>query len=74
QYGPLARAVLKEWGINTTDDIGNIVYNLIDIGIMSKQEEDRKEEFHNVINIDEYFINQEYFLIDKEHIKKLKGT
>lgn len=74
QYGPLAREVLREWGINSTDDIGNIVYNLIEIGIMSKQKEDKIEEFYNVINLDEYFTNQEYFFIDKQDIKKIKGT
>src|SRR5580704_9694258 len=29
QYGPLAFQVLSEWGVSTTSDFGNIVFNLI---------------------------------------------
>jgi uncharacterized repeat protein (TIGR04138 family) len=74
QFGLLALDVLKNWGICETDDVGYIVYNMISIGVMSKQPEDSLEDFFDVISIDEYFKGQEYFEIDKEFIKKLKGT
>src|SRR6266576_3880058 len=32
QYGLMAKAVLASWGVRSTGDIGNIVFNLIDIG------------------------------------------
>lgn len=55
QYGYLARAVLNSWGIHTTGDIGEIVYNLIRIGMMRKTREDRREDFDDVYDFDEAF-------------------
>ena len=55
QFGPLARTVLNYWGITKTEDLGNIVYNMIDIGIMSKQPDDMIEHFNDIIDIDCFF-------------------
>ena len=52
QYGLLAKAVLNSIGIFITDDIGEIVYNLIEIGQMRKTPTDSKEDFKNVFDID----------------------
>lgn len=51
QFGALAYPVLKEWGVKTTRDIGDIVFNLIDAGIFSKTEEDSIEDFDNVFDL-----------------------
>ena len=48
QYGYLAKNVLGSWGIHKTDDFGEIVFNLIDIGQMRKTPSDRREDFHGV--------------------------
>ncbi len=45
QFGPMARNVLEHWGIKTTNDFGEIVFNMIDAGILGKTEQDSKEEF-----------------------------
>ena len=29
EYGPMSKAVLNEWGIKTTDDFGQVVFNLV---------------------------------------------
>jgi uncharacterized repeat protein (TIGR04138 family) len=55
QYGYMAKAVLNDWGIYSTSDIGEIVYNLIRIGLMRKTKEDRREDFDNVYDFDEVF-------------------
>src|SRR5262245_28013747 len=34
QYGALAKNVLNHWGVHSTGDFGEIVFNLIDIGQM----------------------------------------
>jgi uncharacterized repeat protein (TIGR04138 family) len=70
QFGPLARSVLAGWGIQTTDDFGNIVYNLIEIDVMGREPQDRLEDFTGVADIDRYFAEQDYFEIDKNFIKK----
>lgn len=55
QFGPLARLVLEKWGIKSTDDFGEIVFNLINSGLLGKQEDDRKEDFHNRYDFKEAF-------------------
>jgi uncharacterized repeat protein (TIGR04138 family) len=56
RYGRMARAVLNSWGVKTTDDIGAIVFNLVDAGLLSKTDEDRIEDFHSVYDFDEAFV------------------
>lgn len=55
QYGPLARSVFEHWGIHTTRDFGEIVYCLIDHGLMSKTSEDRLEHFDDVYKFADVF-------------------
>ncbi len=46
EYGPLAIKVLENWGIHSAQDMGQIVYKLIEVGIFSSQPEDRLEDFY----------------------------
>jgi uncharacterized repeat protein (TIGR04138 family) len=55
QYGYLAKQVLNHWGIHTTGDFGEIVFNLIEIGQMRKTPDDRREDFDDVFDFDEGF-------------------
>jgi uncharacterized repeat protein (TIGR04138 family) len=55
QFGPLSRLVLEKWGIKSTNDFGEIVFNLINSGLLGKTEEDRKEDFHNRYDFKEAF-------------------
>lgn len=64
QYGLLAKLVLANWGIRSTGDFGEIVYNLIKISEMSKSDGDRREDFDGVYDFDcalvrEYVITKE---------------
>lgn len=52
QFGFMAATVLESWGIRSTGDFGNIVFNLIDIGEMSKTKHDRREDFDDVFDFD----------------------
>jgi len=54
-YGPLAKNVLEDWGIRETLDFGRIVYDLIDVGQMSKLPEDSLDDFRDVYAFDEEF-------------------
>lgn len=74
QFGLLSNDVLRLWGIKKTDDFGCIVFNMIAIGLMSKQPEDRVEDFFDVTDIDDYFRDKQYFEIDKKYIKSIKGA
>ncbi|MCS7238250.1 MAG: hypothetical protein NZ899_08275 [Thermoguttaceae bacterium] len=55
RYGLMAKAVLNSWGIRSTSDFGEIVFNLIRCGRMRKTREDRREDFDNVYNFEEAF-------------------
>ncbi len=58
QYGYLAKHVLEQWGLTSTDAIGDIVYNMIDIGLMKKSDQDRREHFDDVFDFQEAFVEQ----------------
>jgi uncharacterized repeat protein (TIGR04138 family) len=53
EFGMMARTVLRLWGINKTDDFGEIVFNLVDASLMSKQPDDSREDFHDVFDLDD---------------------
>lgn len=63
QYGYMAKCVFNNWGIRTTGDFGEIVYNLIRIGEMRKTKDDRREHFEDVYDFDEAF--RQSFRIEK---------
>ena len=58
QYGLMAKTVLNSWGIYSTSDIGDIVYNLIEVKLMKKSEDDRREDFNDVYDFDQAFREQ----------------
>ena len=55
QYGAMARTVLNYWGIHKTDDFGEIVFGLVDVGILRKQPGDKAEDFHDVYDFEAVF-------------------
>ena len=57
QYGALARSVLSHWGINQTQDFGNIVFNMIEKKLLSRTEEDCLADFNVVYDFNAAFAN-----------------
>ena len=53
EFGDLAHTVFQEWGVFSTSDLGEIVYLLIDAGLMTKQDEDSIEDFDDVLDLEE---------------------
>ena len=45
QFGYLARSVLAQWGITSTTDFGDVVFNLIEADLLQKTANDRREDF-----------------------------
>lgn len=45
QFGPMAMMVLNEWGIHTCQDFGDIVFNMVEIGLLAKTEKDSRADF-----------------------------
>jgi uncharacterized repeat protein (TIGR04138 family) len=54
-YGPMARTVLEYWGIRTTEDFGNIVFNMIAVKLFSKTEDDTIDDFKDVYRFESAF-------------------
>lgn len=45
EYGPMALHLLHSWGLHRGEDVGNIVYNLIETGYFGKNDGDSIEDF-----------------------------
>jgi uncharacterized repeat protein (TIGR04138 family) len=52
EFGLMARTVFKVWGVQRTDDFGQIVFNLVEANLMSKTDEDDPLDFHEVYDLD----------------------
>lgn len=50
QFGLTARTVLSHWGIESTEDIGRIVFVLIEVGLLIRHPTDRIEDFNAVFD------------------------
>lgn len=45
QFGPMTTMVLDEWGIRGCSDFGEIVFNMVEIGLLAKTEKDSRADF-----------------------------
>jgi uncharacterized repeat protein (TIGR04138 family) len=45
EFGLMAQAVFREWGVLAGADVGEIVFQLIEVGQLSARPEDRREDF-----------------------------
>jgi len=55
RFGVLARMVLEHWGVTSTADFGNIVFTLVDLGLLLSQATDTRDDFANVFNFEDAF-------------------
>jgi uncharacterized repeat protein (TIGR04138 family) len=52
EFGYMAKTVFNSWGITQTADFGDMVYHLIEGGLMKKTDRDRREDFANVFDFE----------------------
>ena len=45
QFGPMTITVFEEWGLRRCRDFGEIVFNMVETGLLSKTESDSREDF-----------------------------
>ncbi len=55
RYGVLARQVLEHWGLTRTRDFGDIVFALVDLGLLVKQPHDSRDDFEAVFDFETAF-------------------
>lgn len=54
-YGPMAKTLLNEWGIHRCEDFGELVFNMVDHGLLSKTEKDSRDDFKAGYDFNEAF-------------------
>ena len=55
RYGVMARTVLDYWGVRSTADIGDMVFTLVDLGLLISAPSDNRDDFHGVFDFDQAF-------------------
>ena len=55
QFGPMTMTVLEEWGIHQSKDFGDIVFNMVEIGLLARTEKDTRDDFQNGYNFTDAF-------------------
>ena len=55
RFGPTAKMVLEHWGLVKTDDVGEIVFNLVEAKVLGKTDEDSKDDFRDVYDFGDVF-------------------
>jgi uncharacterized repeat protein (TIGR04138 family) len=64
-FGMMARIVFRMWGINCTGDFGEIVFNLVQEQLMSKTDQDNREDFNNVYDLDQALVQDFRIRLDE---------
>jgi uncharacterized repeat protein (TIGR04138 family) len=57
EFGLMARTVFRMWGIDKTDDFGDIVFNLVESNLMSKTDDDSRADFHAIFDLDQALVH-----------------
>jgi uncharacterized repeat protein (TIGR04138 family) len=64
EFGLMARTVFRIWGINSTGDFGEIVFNLIEAEMMLKTPEDNRRDFQDVYDLDQELVHGYVFALE----------
>jgi uncharacterized repeat protein (TIGR04138 family) len=55
RFGVMARIVLDHWGVRSSADIGDVVFTLVELGLLMSQPTDTRDEFIEVFDFDQAF-------------------
>ena len=47
QYGPMTVTVLEEWNVKNCRDFGDIVFNMVENGLLAKTDKDTRDDFQH---------------------------
>jgi uncharacterized repeat protein (TIGR04138 family) len=51
EFGPMASTLMREWGLRQCQDVGDMVFHLIEEQVFGKQESDQREDFHGSFDL-----------------------
>ncbi|MBE6424570.1 MAG: hypothetical protein E7029_01005 [Planctomycetaceae bacterium] len=60
-FGYMAKTVFNQWGVHTTDDFGEIVFNMVNAGKIRTAPGDRKEDFSGIYDFQAVFCDDYVF-------------
>ena len=55
KFGPMAKFVLNNWGVHKCEDFGNIVFNMVESGLLGKTANDSIDDFKEGYEFSEAF-------------------
>jgi uncharacterized repeat protein (TIGR04138 family) len=55
QFGPMVMMILDEWGVRTCHDFGEIVFNMVEVGLLAKTDKDSREDFKDGYDFEDAF-------------------
>lgn len=55
QYGPMTVTVFEEWGVKNCRDFGDIVFNMVESGLLAKTDKDTRDDFRQGYDFAEAF-------------------
>ncbi len=55
EFGPMAATVLEVWGVTRSEDVGEMVFQLIEMGAFGKSDDDCRDDFKEVFSFDKAF-------------------
>jgi uncharacterized repeat protein (TIGR04138 family) len=56
EFGPMGMMVLNEWGITECEHFGQIVFKLVQKGVLGKSDNDKPEDFSSTFTFEEAFV------------------
>jgi uncharacterized repeat protein (TIGR04138 family) len=56
QFGPMASTLMIEWGVRKCQDVGDMVFLLIEEQVFGRQESDRREDFSGSFDLEEALV------------------
>ena len=56
EFGPMAMTVLEYWGVGSGEDVGHMVFNLVQAGVFGKTDDDTIESFRGGYDFHSAFV------------------
>ena len=56
QFGPMASTLMTEWGVRKCQDVGDMVFHLIEEQVFGKQDSDCREDFSEIFDFEEALV------------------
>jgi uncharacterized repeat protein (TIGR04138 family) len=71
QFGPMASTLMREWGVRKCQDVGDMVFHLIEEQVFGKQDSDRREDFAESFDFEDSLARP--FLPKRHAVSRVSG-